>query len=130
MPSPNLFFLTQLFENVGTGQVGTHPNNIKEGVDLFLFFLINQGGALILKNSWKLMSDQDGGSGGHHSGQRRVQVREKATGDLLIFVFIKSSPLSFQAFTLESESERESFLTTFCVNLYNHVQFLKRVRAD
>ena len=81
-----------LFSFFLINQVGTHPNNIKEGVDLFSFFLINQGGALILKNSWKLRSDQDGGSGGHHSGQRRVQVREKATGDLLIFVFVKSSP--------------------------------------
>ena len=103
-------------------KVGAHPNNNMEGSRLVLI-LPHQPGrspkfSKVLKNSWKLRSDQDGGSGGHHSGQRRVQVREKATGDLLIFVFIKSSPLSFQAFTLESESERESFLTTFCVVLY------------
>ena len=40
----------------------------------------------ILKKSWNLRSDQDGGSGGHLSGQRRVQVSEEATGDLLVFV--------------------------------------------
>ena len=42
----------------------------------------------ILKNSWRLGSDQDGGSGGHLLGQGSVQVREKATGDLLVFVFV------------------------------------------
>ena len=42
----------------------------------------------ILKNSWRLRSDQDGGSGGHLLGQGSVQVREKATGDLLVFVFL------------------------------------------
>ena len=35
-----------LFSFFLINQVGTHPNNIKEGVDLFSFFLINQGGAL------------------------------------------------------------------------------------
>ena len=86
----------------------------RRGVDLFSFFLICQGGAQDSQNSWRLRSDHDGGSGGHLLGQRRMQVREKATGDLLIFVFfIKSSPLSFQAFTLESERERESFFDHF-----------------
>ena len=48
----------------------------------------------ILKNSWRLGSDQDGGSGGHLLGQGSVQVREKATGDLLVFVFfVKTIPL-------------------------------------
>ena len=51
----------------------------------------------VLKNSWKLRSDQDGGSGGHLLGQGWVQVREKATGDLLLFVFVKF-PLSFHFF--------------------------------
>ena len=77
-------------------KVGTNPNNNMEGSRPVLI-LPHQPGrspkfSKVLKNSWKLRSDQDGGSGGHHSGQRRVQVREKATGDLLIFVFVKSSP--------------------------------------
>ena len=51
----------------------------------------------ILKNSWRLRSDQDGGSGGHLLGQGWVQVREKATGDLLVFVFVKI-PLKLSLF--------------------------------
>ena len=70
----------------------------------------------ILKNSWRLRSDQDdqdGGSGGHLLGQGWVQVREKATGDLLVFVFVKKNPLKLSLFC-ESKS---CFLTTFCVVL-------------
>ena len=51
----------------------------------------------ILKNSWRLRSDQDGGSGGHLLGQRWMQVREKATGDLLVFIFVKI-PLQLSLF--------------------------------
>ena len=51
----------------------------------------------ILKNSWRLGSDQDGGSGGHLLGQRWMQVREKATGDLLVFIFVKI-PLQLSLF--------------------------------
>ena len=65
----------------------------------------------ILKNSWRLRSDQDGGSGGHLLGQGWVQVREKATGDLLVFVFVKI-PLKLSLFC-----ESKSFFTTFCVVL-------------
>ena len=50
-----------------------------------------------LKNSWRLRSDQDGGSGGHLLGQRWMQVREKATGDLLVFIFVKI-PLQLSLF--------------------------------
>ena len=40
-------------------------------------------------------------------------------------------PLKFDSLVLKTHFiESESFLTTFCVNLYNHVQFLKRVGAD
>ena len=51
----------------------------------------------ILKKSWRLRSDQDGGSGGHLLGQRWMQVREKATGDLLVFIFVKI-PLQLSLF--------------------------------
>ena len=78
----------------------------------------------ILNNSWNLRSDQDGGSGGHLSGQRRVQVSEEATGDLLVFVFV-NIPLKLSQFF-----ESESLLTTFCVIVFNHLQFLIRIRAD
>ena len=67
----------------------------------------------VLKNSWKLRSDQDGGSGGHRSGQGWAQVREKATGDLLVFVFVNKISLKLSLFC-----ESKSFLTTFCVVLY------------
>ena len=39
----------------------------------------------------------DGGSGGHLLGQRWMQVREKATGDLLVFIFVKI-PLQLSLF--------------------------------
>ena len=58
---------------------------------------------IILKNSWRLRSDQDGGSGGHRSGQRRVQVREKATGDLLVLVFVKKIPLKLSFFFVKGK---------------------------
>ena len=67
------------------------------GVDLALNLHHHQGGAQNSQKSWKQRSDQDGGSGGHHSGQRRVQVREKATGDLLVFIFVKI-PLQLSLF--------------------------------
>ena len=67
----------------------------RRGVDLFSFFLICQGGAQDSQNSWRLRSDHDGGSGGHLLGQRRMQVREKATGDLLVFILVKNSPSAF-----------------------------------
>ena len=49
------------------------------------------------RRSDQLRSDQDGGSGGHRLGQGRKQVREKATGDLLVFVFVKI-PLKLSLF--------------------------------
>ena len=65
-------------------------------------FLYTTGGLLVITyllawvhSKWKIGSfflHLHGGSGGHRSGQRRVQVREKATRDLLIFVFCKHSP--------------------------------------
>ena len=78
----------------------------------------NQNGNLraepnILKNSWRLRSDQDGGSGGHRSGQRRVQVREQATGDLLVFVFVNKIPLELSLFLCESKSFFDHFLCHF-----------------
>ena len=59
------------------------------GVVLALNLLHHQGGAQNSQKSWKLRSDQDGGSGGHLLGQRQMQVSEKATGDLLVFIFVK-----------------------------------------
>ena len=67
----------------------------------------------ILKNSWRLRSDQDGGSGGHLLGQRWMQVREKATGDLLVFIFVKI-PLQLSLFFVKV---KVFFFTTFTVVL-------------
>ena len=85
-------------EEAGTcEQVG----NLKQAILLsdlisnLLFFIFitafTRAETKILKNSWILRRDQDGGSGGHVLGQGRVQVREKATGDLLVFVFVENS---------------------------------------
>ena len=80
------------------------------GVVLALNLLHHQGGAQNSQKSWKLRSDQDGGSGGHLLGQRQMQVSEKATGDLLVFIYFCKIPLK-----LSQICESESFVTTFCV---------------
>ena len=47
--------------------------------------LQRQGGAQTCqKRILSIEGDQDGGSGGHLLGRRQEQVREKATGDLLL----------------------------------------------
>ena len=56
----------------------------------------------------------------HLLGQRRVQVSEKATGDLLVFIFFLKISLK-----LSHSCESEFFFTTFCVVLFYSMQFLK-----
>ena len=73
------------------------------GVVLALNLLHHQGGAQNSQKSWKLRSDQDGGSGGHRSGQGWAQVREKATGDLLVFVFVNKIPLELSLFCVKAK---------------------------
>ena len=55
-----------------------------------LFFLTSQKQLHFLGTGRSISrTSTHGGSGGHLSGQRRVQVSEKATGDLLVFIFMK-----------------------------------------
>ena len=95
------------------------------GLTMFSTLHITRAEPKILKNSWRLRSDHDGGSGGHLLGQRRMQVREKATGDLLVFILVKNSPSAFTFFC-----ESESFLIKILVQFYYHVQSLIRIRLD
>ena len=88
-----------MVEETGTC-AGGHPSKQQHGggSTLFSIFRITRAEPKILKNSWKMKSDQDGGSGGHLLGQSRLQVIEKATGDLLVFIFVKKIPLSYPTF--------------------------------
>ena len=86
-------------------QVGAHPSHPAVQRPLFnlhhcstvwmrLWSVESRAEPILLKKTWLLRGDQDGGSSGHLLCRRNKQVREKAIGDLQT-IFRETFPQAF-----------------------------------